>query len=108
AIVEAPRDQFLEMVFVAHPVAVRDAGAARDGDDIGTAGGRRLLLAGDLVDAVVHNDDGQVARFHHSDGSKAAERPADPALALQRDHAALWLGERDAEGDGTREAHAPD
>src|SRR5262249_40605110 len=30
----------------------------------------------------------------------------DRAIAFERDHAALWLGERDAEGDGTREAHA--
>jgi hypothetical protein len=39
------------MRLVAHPVAIGDAGAARDRHDVGGASGRGLLLAGDLVDA---------------------------------------------------------
>src|SRR5712691_11538322 len=58
AFVEAPRYERVEMARVAHPMAVADAGAARDRHDVGGGGGRRLLLAGDLVDAVVHDDDG--------------------------------------------------
>src|SRR5262249_23904064 len=53
AVVEAPRYQFLEVALVARPLAVADAGAARDRHDVGAASGRGRLLAGDLVDAVV-------------------------------------------------------
>ena len=40
ALVESARDQLVEMRLVAHPVAVGDAGAARDRHDVGGAGGR--------------------------------------------------------------------
>ena len=94
------------MFFVAHPVAVGDSGTARDGDNIGAARGRGLLPAGDLIDAVVHDDDGQIARLDHPDGSEAAERHQNRAVAFERDDTALGLGERNAEGDRTSESHA--
>ena len=99
-------DQRLEMRLVAHPVAVGDAGAAGTATISVDAGGRGLLLAGDLIDAVVHDDDGQVARLDHADGGETAERHQDRAVALERDHAALGLRERDAERDRTGQPHA--
>ena len=67
---------------------------------------RGRLLAGDLIEAVVHDEDGEVARLHHADGGEAAERHQDRAVALERDHAALGLRQRDAERDRAGEAHA--
>src|SRR5207248_6705131 len=58
AIGKAAIDQGFEMRFVAHPVASRDAGGVRDRDNVGDAAGGGNLLAGDLVEAVVPDDDG--------------------------------------------------
>ena len=86
--IEAAADELLEMGLVANPGAVGDAGAARHRHDVGPVAGRGRLLAGDLVDAVVPDDDGQVARRHRGDGGEAAERHQERAVAFERDHAA--------------------
>ncbi len=83
-----------------------DTGAARDRHDVSGALGGARLLAGDLVDAVVHDDDGQVAWLQHPDGGQAAERHQDRSVAFQRDDAALGLRQRDAERDRTGKPHA--
>ena len=64
------------------------------------------LLAGDLVDAVVHDHDGEVARLDHADGGEATQRHQDRAVAFERDHAALGLRQRDAERNRAGEPHA--
>src|SRR5204863_2332648 len=51
ALLEAARDELVEMHVVAHPMALHYARTARDGDDVGRARGRRHLLARDLIDA---------------------------------------------------------
>src|SRR5450631_2373712 len=68
--------------------------------------GRGRLPAGDLVDAVVPDDDGQVARRHRRDGGEAAERHQERAVAFERDHAAFRLRQRDPERDRAGQAHA--
>ena len=103
---EAPDEELLEVLLVAHPMAVRNAGALGDRDDVGRARRRGRLLAGDLVDAVVPDDDGEIARRHFGDGGEAAERHQDRAVALERDHAAPGLRQRHAERDRAGEPHA--
>src|SRR6202521_375672 len=51
---EGPRGQRIEMRLVADPNTLGDAGAAGDLDDVGGRLRRARLLAGDLIDAVVH------------------------------------------------------
>ena len=70
------------------------------------AAGRRRLLAGDLIEAVVPDDDGEVARLDVGDGGEAAERHQDRAVAFEREHPALRLRQRDAERDRAGQAHA--
>jgi hypothetical protein len=53
AVVETAIEPRVEMRVGAHPFAHSDAGAAGHRDDVGYAAGRRLLLAGDLIDAGV-------------------------------------------------------
>src|SRR5260370_7610623 len=93
------------MVFVAYPVAVGNPGAARDGDDVGAGRSRGLLLAGDLIDAVVHDHDGEVARLDHPDGGQASQRHQNRAVAFERDHAALALDPRNPQNTLTTETH---
>ncbi len=92
---EPTRHELIEMRFVTHPVAAGDARATRDRDDIGGHGRRGLLLAGDLIDAVVHDHDREVARLDHADGGKTPHRHQDRAVAFERNHAALRLRQRD-------------
>src|SRR5436190_3476540 len=94
------------MHLVAHPMALHYARTARDGDDVGRARGRRHLLARDLIDAVIHDHDGQVARPHHAYGGEATQRHEDRAVALERNHSALGLRDCDAEGNRTGKPHA--
>ena len=81
-------------------MAVGDAGAARRSPRRRRCRrSRAFCFAGDLIDAVVHDDDGEVARLDHADGGETAERHQDRAVAFERDHPALGLGERDTERD---------
>ena len=52
-------DHFFQRAFIRGPGALGDAGAARDGDNIGAQLGSCLLAAGDLVGAVIENNDRQ-------------------------------------------------
>ena len=86
--------------------AIGDAGAARDGDEIGNRGARGRLAAGDLIEAVVPHHHGEILRRLHGDGGQAAELHQQRAVALERDHVALRLRDGDAQGDRDRQAHA--
>ena len=75
-------DQALEILLVGRPGAVGKAAGDGDGDDVGHRGGRRRLRAGDLVDAVVHHDHGEILRRQRRDrrqrrpsASAASRRP---------------------------------
>ena len=65
-----------------------------------------ILAAGDLVGAVVHDHDAQVLLRPRGHRSQRAELHQDRAVALQRKHLAARLGDRHAEGDRHRQAHA--
>ena len=71
-----------------------------------TRGGRRRLRAGDLVDAVVHHDHGEVLRRQRRDRRQRAQLHQQRAVAFEREDAALRLRQRDAERDREGEAHA--
>ena len=106
ACLETAVDEGIEVRLVADPFAVGEAGAARQCDDVGQPAGRRRLLAGDLIDAVVPDDDGQIGRSGIGDGGQRAEHHQDRAVALERDHAAFGLRQRHAERDRARQTHA--
>src|SRR6185437_3604406 len=95
-----------EILFVGGPGAFGDAGAARDGDQVGTRRARRRLAAGNLIDAVVPDHDGQVGRRPHGDGRQTAELHQQRAVAFQRYHVPLRLRDGDAERDRDRQSHA--
>ena len=103
---ERARDHLVEHLLVRRPGALRKAGAARHGDEVGAGRGRGRLAAGDLVAAVVHHDDREVLRLEHRDGGEAADLHQQRAVALERDAAPLRLRQRDAERDRAGEPHA--
>jgi len=88
------------------PGALCDARTSREGDDIGAKFGRRDLPAGDLIGAVVHDHDRKVLLPAPRDGGERAKLHQDRTVALQRDHAALRLRQRDPERDRRGQAHA--
>ena len=55
-------DQTLKVLLVGRPGAVGKTARGGDGDDVGHRGGGRRLRAGDLIDAIVHHDHGEVLR----------------------------------------------
>jgi hypothetical protein len=67
---------------------------------------RRRLPAGDLIDAIVPYDDGEILRRLHRDGGEAAELHQQRAVTFQRDHVPLRLRDRDAERNRDRKPHA--
>ena len=99
-------DQFLEAAFVCGPGALHQPCAARDGDDVGALFGQGLLSTGDLIGAIVHDDDGQVLLRPRCDGGQASKLHQDGSVAFQREHAALGLRQRDSQRDRHRQSHA--
>src|SRR6185312_7672593 len=106
AVLERRREQPLEVVLVRRPGTLHQAAAARHRDNVGDAGARRRLAAGDLVHAVVPDDHRQVIWLAHRHGGEAAELHQQRAVALERDDVALRLRDGDAERDRNRQAHA--
>ncbi len=99
-------DQTLEILFVGRPGAVGKTTADRDGNNIRNRRCRGRLRAGDLVDAVIHHDHGEIFRRQCCDGRQAAQLHQQRAVSLKRENAALRLGQCDAERDREGEAHA--
>src|SRR5438105_5192810 len=87
SVVKAAVEQLVEMRLVAHPRAVGDAGASRHRHDVGFTGGRGALLTGDLIDAVIPNDDGEIARLDVRDRCEAAKSHQNRTVAFKRDDA---------------------
>src|SRR5258706_13842030 len=63
-------DKPLKILLVGRPGAVGKAEAGSDGNDIRYSGRGRRLRAGDLVDAVMHYDRGEVFWLKRRDGRK--------------------------------------
>ena len=64
-------DQPLKIVFIRGPGAVGKAAGDSDGHEVSQRRGRRRLRAGDLVDAVVHDDHDEVFRRQRRDRRRA-------------------------------------
>ena len=102
---ERRREQPLELVLVGRPGALGDAAGMRDRDRSAEAG-RGLLAAGDLIDAVVPDHDGQVFRPR---AATVARQPSCIRSDPSPSSATTWrfgCAIADAERDRHREPHA--
>src|SRR5215813_1726925 len=98
-------NQAIEVCLISSPGAVCNTGTARDCDEIGRGICSRLR-AGDLVDAVVPNDDREVLRRAFTDGCKTAKLHQQGAVAFEGKNVPVRLRNGNTKRDRYCEPHA--